>query len=244
MKLQALLNYRIKYMTKTMLYYSFFFFGVTFIGMLVSLTSSDFSSGNQDITISTLCFLMFVAGAGYNSDFKTGIQFGTSRNNIFKSYILSNLIISVILALFSVLIQIVFKLIFGKIGLNFSMIIVDVYTQNILLKLLITTLLYWLSSSFGNLFIGLYNSVSRKNKLVALGFLILLPILIIYLIVNLPSNFTSSIVNLLSNAIGYSNGEYNFIPLIITFTILIILINIAIYLNISKKEIKSFLALD
>ncbi|MGR3741245.1 hypothetical protein [Companilactobacillus sp. DQM5] len=238
MKLMANIKERIRRTGYSII--TFYAFLVTFtliIPFIVSLLNDEpiVVSDTMYIIVPTLFYSLFVGVIMINAGFNMAIQFGSKRSTIFKSYVVSSVIISFVMTV----VNDIYSLILDKIGNGANTKVADIlfkvsnysFENNLLDFLLIILVL-----SLG-MIAGLILKRYKKEYLVIIAAcLVFSPMLIIYIFRNLSNEMQNTIVRLLKVISGVQGP--NIWALIGTVTVLYMLCNVISWAIIRRQPAK------
>lgn len=239
MKLSAAFSYRLKYQMKSLGFFFgyFFLFAIVFplIGILFAGVNTQV---NSDVLFASFVFIFIIALFGVSSDFKLFIQNGMSRQNIFLSYLISNVTISALMA--SILI--IFKMIandFLTHNFKITLFLSDLYgSDNSWISFIFLFLFFMFGASLASV-VGTFNDrVTGYKKMLVLATLVIIPV-IFGLLLQLGGHvFRLNVLTFFKNILGINSTGYHIVPVSITLTTLIVFLSIITYLMNYKREIR------
>ena len=239
MKLKTAMTYRFIYQLKSLgiFYLYFVLFTLIFPAMALFVAGGTLSS-QSDLMFPAIIFAFIVALIGIQTDFKFFIQNAMNRLHILLTNILTNFVISNIIALTMLLFYQVFKSI-ALANFHYMFLLIDQYNPKqpgFYYGFLLAFIFF--ATTLGALCGLFFDRFSTVVRLIIGAGVILLPFLFGTIFTSLSHAARQEVVTALGHLIGISDKGLNAAPLLMTILVLTVINIIIIYLMNHRRELR------
>lgn len=239
MKLSTAFTYRLKYQIKSLGFFFGYFFLFAIIFPLIGIIFAGVDTQvNSDALFASFVFIFIIAMFGVGADFKLFIQNGMSRQNIFFSYLISNVTISALLASILIIFKVIANDFFTQ-NFKITLFLSDVYaSDNPWISFIFLFLFFMFGASLASVAGTFHDRVTGYKKLIVLATLVIIPVIFGLLLQLGGHSFRINVLTFFMNILGISSQGYDIIPVSITLMFLIVSLSIITYLMNYKREIR------